>query len=276
MVDYSTLKASVIKTLKPYVKPESYTIDSHMGSGCAGNPPGHPSYFVRSVYNRFGNEPNTGTKEVIEYNGKLYALPDFWEGSKNWNECKAKRDRLYKRLYKALPEDHPRVVAWINATYSHLKHCYRDPYAVKQQDELLIYPVPFYKLKTPRVDFKRWSVEYIIEYCKEIADYNQSVIDYARTIATPDNHKAVIAVREFYPDHVPTDYLIYTPYRMGSWWERESEQPTQYTCKGNDYLGAHPCNKTWCQECGWDSKREFAWRIVAQQVRHFRWMDGLS
>lgn len=251
MIDYSTLNERVIKTLTPYVKPDSYTISSHMGSACAGDPPGYPSYFVRSVYTRFGNSPSKGTSEVIEYKGKLYALPDYWVGSKSWDDYKAKQDRLYKRLYKPLPEDHPRVIAWINATYTHLKNCYYDASAEKREDQLLIYPVPSYKLRSPRVDFKRWSVEYIMEHCKEIAAYNQMVIDHAREVATQDNHKAVIAVREFYPDHMPTNHLKYNPTRMGSWWERESEQPTPETCKGNDYLGKHPCNGSWCQVCGW-------------------------
>lgn len=250
MIDYSTINAGVIKLLTPYVKPDSYTISSHMGSACAGDPPGYPSYFVRSVYNRFGNEPSKGTTEVIECNGRLYALPDFWKGSKSWDEYTAKRDRLYKRLYVALPEDHPRVQAWINATYTHLKHCYHDASA-EGRDQTLIYPVPYYKLKTPRVDFKRWSVEYIMEYCKEIAVYNQMVIDHAMVVATRDNHMAVIKVRKYYPDHMPTNQLIYTPNRVGTWWEREAVQPTPETCEGNDFLGKHPCNGSWCQVCGW-------------------------
>lgn len=251
MIDYSTLNERVIKTLTPYVKPESCTISSHMGSACAGDPPGYPSYFVRSVYTRFGNSPSKGTSAVIEYNGKLYALPDYWAGSKSWDDYSAKRDRLYKRLYKALPEDHPRVVAWINATYAHLKHCYYDASAETQQDQTLIFPVPYYKLRTPRVDFTRWSVEYIMQYCKEIAVYNRMVIDHAMEVATRDNHKAVRAVRESYPDHMPTNQLIYNPMRVGTWYKYESEQPTPETCKGNDFLGKPPCNKTWCQVCGW-------------------------
>lgn len=243
--DFSTINEDALKLLPVYQKPPTYRIDRCAGSGCFGDPPGYPSYFIQSVYTSSGNSPRSGSTHQTLFG---HALPHDW----NWKDDK--REALLKKLWKPLSINHPRTVAWMKATYKYHQHCYqKDPAAEKW--DTIIYPVPDYKLRT-FVDDKRFSEEWRTNELRTVEITNREIIDATRKIATPENHEAVILIRRYYPEHEPNlEWIENPPESPGNWWETLPRQPTPEECPGEwawngSYNNKHPVNGKWCQVCG--------------------------
>jgi hypothetical protein len=219
-MDYSTLNLEELCKLKIYRLPPTYYLQQGSGYGCAGDPPGYPTYFTRSVYTKFGNKPPHGPHLVITYDGQHYIVDDVkWEG-----------------LWKPLPLNHPRVRLWVMSTYRHHQHCYNG-----HGDNMVIYPVSSYQ------DDPRWKDEYREAHRAEVDE------ERARELVTPGNHNAVRIIRAYYPEHEPDLDLIANPpqVNVGSWWETEAEQPSEEKCAETQRWGyRHPFNGSWCQWCG--------------------------
>lgn len=223
--DWSTINLEQLRKLPTYDwSGKGYTLQTDSGNGCAGDPPGFPTYFTQSVYTRHGNNPDRGYSMVIVHNGTAYGVePASWSGT--WEEHQAKRDALMRRLWQPLPLGHPRTQAWIRATFSHHRHCYHAPGFKDWSKDMLIWPggclgqTPFGKIENE--------------------------------VATPENHDGTILVRRYYPEFQPTPELIEAGFNHpGNWWETLRDQPTPANCPGQ-YSHAHPVNGSWCQMCGW-------------------------
>jgi len=236
-----------------YKLPPTYHLQDDPGNGCAFDPPGYPSYFTRSVYTQYGNTPPRGAQEVIAFAGSLRITrhSDDWKKCKGWDSEHAKYEERLRKLWKPLPLDHPRTRAWIAQLYKHFQHCYADYEELEYgRPGTLVYPVPYYKLKIARID-EHWTEEYKQLVRDEAAAYNKMLQERAERIAIPDNHKAVVYIREFYGEYEPElDLIENPPEHPGDWWERLAEKPTPETCPGK-YGYKHPMGTTWCQMCGW-------------------------
>lgn len=206
------------------------------GCGCAGEPPNHPRYFVKPIYTSSGNIPR-------------YGLPQYYLGGNGYTEIEQ-----VDKLFKPLPLESERVQEWIKSLYTHMQHCYRDPDS-QERDNLIIYPVPYYKLKT-FVDDVRFSNEWREAERANVLRTNSEITAYYRKVATVDNHAATIAVRKYYPEFTPSNDLIDNPPKSnGNWWTVLNHRPSPDTCPGESFA-KHPVNGTWCQFCGWHKDGE--------------------
>lgn len=255
--DTSTINLDILKKLKVYEIPSSYRLQADPGNGCFLDAPGYPTYFTRSVYTKAGNTPpyvDGRVHQVIVVGGVAYATARY--GTPEGAE-----DKLLHKLWKPLPIDHPRVRAWMIQVYKHMNHCYQDVERPEYgRPGTLIFPVPAYKLKTPRT-FKvtPGASQAEMDKLKEAMDaelaavnaHNEAERLRAERIATPENHQAVVCIRKFYPEHQPDMALIANPdkfERGGDWWERYAEQPSPEDCPG---IHGHPHDRyEYCQLCG--------------------------
>jgi hypothetical protein len=229
-MDFSTIDIEKLTSLPQWIPVNGTTIQKEPGNGCSGNPPGHPTYFTRNIYNFLGNNLQD-QKMVIYYCDKYYIV-----GKK-----------VLHALWKPLPLDHERTKLWISCTYKHYKNCYN-----KFNGDIIIFPVPYYKLKKYNYD-ERWKEEFIKHHCKEIDEFNNNIIKENEKVAIPENHSAVRFIRKFYPEYQPDLELIKNPpeNNIGLWWETIASQPLEKECAATQRWGfKHPFNKTWCQWCG--------------------------
>lgn len=269
-MDYSTINIEKLKRLPECKLPPTYRLQHESGNGCFGDPPGYPSYFTRSVYTQYGNSPRRGVEEVISCDGKLYTTRHSkdWNGCKDWDEVYAKYQKRLRSIWLPPPEDHPRVQAWEAAVYQHMSHCYVDVERPEyNRPGTLVFPVPDYKLKpilkqeyvkVGGEDRPHWSDEYLEAENHARRQFNADEINRAAAIAIPENHKAVIAIREFYPEHKPILAWIdgtEQPPRTGNWYETEAVRPKPEECKPRSW-GKHPINGSWCQWCGWEAPKD--------------------
>ena len=254
-----TLNIAALEKLRTYELPGSYHLQSDPGNGCAGDPPGYPTYLTRNIYTQYGNSPayrEGRPTMVICHGGKNYVVESYGQSDE-------KREQILHKLWKPLPLDHPRTRAWIIGTYMHFHHCYQDVERPEYgRPGTLIFPVPSYKLKTPK-QFKVTPGATPEEMAKlqeamdaELAAvnaHNEAERLRAERVATPENHKAVLIIRRYYPDYQPEQELIDNPSafeRPGNWWETMDEAPSPENCPGQ-YGHRHPVNNSWCQFCGW-------------------------
>lgn len=251
MSDYSTFNAAEMAKLPEAKIADTCHVSDSMGSGCAGDAPGFPSYFVQHVYTRSGNSPAKGPAAVIRFEGVYRTIERAEVYPKD-----GEREALLMRLWQPLPIDHPRVRAWIESTYAHLRHCYRDEERLEYgRPGTLVYPLPYYKIKHFRDD-PRFNDTWREAEQTRIREENAFEENRARAIATPENHSAVRLIRRFYPEYQPEPDLIENPVaRPGSWWETEAECPKPGACNPRS-CGPHPINGSWCQWCGWVAERE--------------------
>jgi hypothetical protein len=211
-----------------YHLPTNYHLGDE-GCACYLEPPNHPRYFVRTIYAGNGNSPSRP--------------PYYYLWGKGYEELED-----VDTLFEPLPLDHPRVQEWIKAVFGHLKHCYFDERA---EDNMLIYPVPYYKLQRFHDDV-RFSEEWRAKEKLAIEQANKEIQEYAQKIATPDNHQATRTIRKYYPQFVPDQELIDNPPSMvGNWWAKLEVRPTPENCPGEYKMKKHPVNGSWCQFCGW-------------------------
>jgi hypothetical protein len=248
-----TINEKVLAKLPIFKSPPTYRLQRDLGNGCAGDPPGYPSYFTQSVYTQSGNSPSRGEQMVIF--GRVLEDSRDHEQNKSWDETYEKRKKLLRRLWKPLPFDHPRTQAWVSATFSHHNHCYQDDSkSGSWSDKTIIFPVPSYTLRS-FVDDARFSDEWRTKEKASIAQANKEITDHAAKVATPENHSATLIIRRYYPDFQPTEELINNPTSEANWWERLHTCPKPEDCPGQ-YGTPHPVNGKWCQMCGWHEKEE--------------------
>lgn len=92
------------KVWRNYTLPPTYKL-GNAGCGCFLEPPDHPSYFVKSIYTRYGNSPPRPPYYYLNGNG--------YENLEDINH-----------LFKPLPYDSPRVKAWEEYCYKYFHDCY--------------------------------------------------------------------------------------------------------------------------------------------------------
>ena len=239
-MDYSTIDLSLLRSLEVYQVPPGYYLQKGSGNGCAGDPPGCPTYFTRSIYTSSGNNPSHSSPQVvITFEGVHYVVCD----KRGYDHHK----ELLSKLYAPLPIDHVRTRLWILGTYKHQHHCYNG-----WGDDMVIYPVPDWQKKTYKDDH-RWHEQYRQAAKAEVAAFNQQLEDKCKALADPTNHNAVRLIRGYYPSYEPELGLIHSvpSKHVGQWWETEAMQPSEEDCASTQRWGnKHPFNSTWCQWCG--------------------------
>lgn len=250
-MDLSTIDLEKLHRLPIWESPGGkWSVSQSPGMGCYGDPPGYPSYFLRAVY--FGG--NTSHRKdapdvVIADETGAYRIVRRVDTTELWDE------RL-RSLWIPLPMEHERTQLWIRATYRHLKHCYRDDgHAVTERNDngLLIYPLPYYRLRTFEDD-PRFSDAWRNAERQAVEAHNADVTARAAQVAIPDNHAAVRVIRKFYPEHAPDLSLIADPGMEleGDWWETEAQRPSIDECRPRNgrNFGADDHATQWCQWCG--------------------------
>lgn len=246
-IDLSTINLNELHKLPVYVKPPSYDIDRSMGSCCAGDPPGYPSYFLQHVYTKHGNSPVKGATMLIQ--GRIVETAD---------QSYEKLVPKLRKLWNPLPYNHPRVRAWIVERYRHLKNCYMHLDYVNKSGEmetLTMYSEHF-RMKTFHDD-PRFSDEWRVKAQAEVEAWNTEMRSKWEAIAKPGNHMAYLIIRSFYPEHEPDVELIENAPECseGDWWEVYDHKPSPEECPGTARWGRsgrpHPVNNSWCQMCGW-------------------------
>jgi len=253
-MDFSTINLDVLRTLPTYTLPSTQHLQTDPGNGCAGDPPGYPTYFTRAVYTAHGDTPNRGPSMVIRHEGALYVVERAeWAKGDTWEARRAHYEELMRRLWLSPFYGSARVRAWIEETYRHFAHCYRDDAGLvtdARDNGVVIFPVPSYKLRA-FVDDPRFSTEWRMRERTAIDQYNAELLAHTMDVCTPENHVAYRRIAKFYPEHKPDRRLIdFPPERVGGmWWETEATQPTPENCRPRS-MGKHPLNGTWCQWCG--------------------------
>lgn len=224
--DYSTIDLAILKRMGQYSLPNGKQLSSSWGAGCFMDPPGYPTYFLRSVYTRSGNNPEAGPTEVFDYFGALYVTrrAEDWKhipvGTDVWDYIQEQHADLMRNLWNPLPIDHQRVQFWIRRTMSYFRNCYS-----KDGDD-------------------------------------RNVSNMVR-FGPPDYHLGYICVKYFYPD-VTIEIVSLensgaygrNTLGIGDWIEREAVQPTPDRCwptngRMDDSGWCHAQNGSWCQYCGW-------------------------
>jgi hypothetical protein len=265
MADISTLKLDRLQRLPQL--PGGMGVNTQMGSGCFLEPPGHPSYFMRSV----GGDCRA---YVISIGDGVYIVDgETYNGGwkdVNWVKYGAPKDRQERLnwLYSPLPVDHPRVRAWIEQLYRHQRNCYR----IEGEKDFVVFPTQshdFIKmgLFVPEPSGREAKLEggifdHLSEETKEryrvtqaglMAEAQETVkikreaFNAERAKAcTPDRHLAVLSVRKFYPEYQPELDLINAEQgaRPADWW-------TVLATKPDPCPMAHkPHMRFVCQYCG--------------------------
>lgn len=267
-----------IRKLPIYKLPPSYRL-GEPGMGCAGDPPGYLSYYMRPIYNQYGNSPSNAPDSVVLLNGVIRIVGDSRKSKGGtWDEYQAGVEKLVRSLYKPLPFEHPRVQAWLAATFAHHGKHYQYPVETGEKEfgrqATFFFPLQSfargYKYERRHEVFKdrpelsdAWrekeraaivAINEAIDLENEtIRKQNQALSDSLKEMATVDNHVAVRIVRQYYPD-APVEALETLienrPKSDGTWYETLPERPTPETCPGA-YGRKHPMNGSWCQVCGW-------------------------
>jgi len=245
--DTSTIDRDVLNRLPLYQPRPTWRVDRHQGAACAGDAPGFPSYFIQHVYTQYGNSPRTNGKapqavilgHVIETESTPYEKV---------------RELLFK-LWKPLPYEHPRVRAWVENTYRHMKGGYYSPDILENGKPKMLFGPKYgfgeFQLKSFKDD-ERFSDEWREKEKAVIDQYNKEIMERWAKIEIPENYAATQYVKSFYPEHeYDADLVKNPPTTVSNWWERLPEQPTAENCPGDRSLGwKHPANNTWCQCCG--------------------------
>lgn len=259
--DTSTIDTGKLNKLPLFANPANRTLQRDTGNGCAGDPPGYPSYFTQSVYTPSGNQPGKGATMII-----LGRIIQTAEGDYE------KEKKVLRSLWKPLPLEHPRTQAWIKATFVHHAHCYhvpgRENLPFHDDGRLLIWPggclgkTPFGTIKDLAFEteyarkhesYDKWADEQKNLFEAEIVMNNARIKSECEAVATPENATATGIIRQYYPEFNPTPDLFSDGLESpGNWWEVMSAAPSPENCPGQ-YGHAHPVNGSWCQMCGWHS-----------------------
>ena len=246
-IDTSTLNLPAIRRLKTYHLPPTYRLGGY-GSACYLDAPGFPSYMVQGVYNKFGGTPMGAPGHVLNVENTLYVMEPLRREVGSWDDHWAAYRKLLHSLWIPLPLEHERVQLWMAHVYQHFSHCYRDSERLEHDKPgTLVFPLPDYALKQPKVlSIPATSTD---EEIAQIRDSQRlenelaralNTIEHTRAvrIAIPENHQAVLSIREFYPEHEPNLGWIICPPRLpqADWWETSAECPTPETCTPRNSL----------------------------------------
>jgi hypothetical protein len=252
-IDTTTINRAKLESLPLAVIPRTYQQQSGMGNGCAGDPPGFPSYFTRHVYTEHGNSPSNPKSIDMTILGRVLARV---------RDNPESLTRRLRALWSPLPLDHPRTVAWIRDRYRHLARCYSVPDRLEYGRPKTLCAGSFGDFAHKTFDDDpRFSDDWRAKERAAVDAYNRDVdAEWAR-IAVPGNHCAVRAIREFYPDYAPDLELIAHPPTEveGDWWAVYASRPSPEDCPGmlarwgrvGGHTVTHPLNGNWCQVCGW-------------------------
>lgn len=272
--DYSTLNLDVLrrqpKVTRVALGSKCYQLQRDPGNGCYGDPPGYPTYFTRSVYTSKGHTPRGFCAQVIvdpEDPDTFWSTEMLWGKGDTWEIVRARHKELMRELYKPLPVDHSRVLAWAISCAVRGLHCYVDPQkpADKRRNisELVLWPVPYYQLRHFHDD-SRFSDEWRNKEKASIDQANSEILAAARLVAVVENASLLYDLHEVYPDITPDTALAegMTPRKLlenppdrhsGDWWERHALRPTPDSCCPPSWLGRHRTDG-WCQFCGYESQ----------------------
>jgi hypothetical protein len=234
-----------MKTKEPKLK---YRLSDHAGAGCAMCPPDHPRYYVRSVYTVGGNSFNYEN------------APQYFLEGKGWFTELEDVDKFFKPL----PLEHPRTRAWIKHLYSHMAHCYADETRQEYgRPATLVFPpnefelihAGLFKINREDSDFKNCVTDQCFNVShRKREEERKAKMEEWRKIAVPENHLAVRAIREYYPDYQPEIELIENPPKLrGNWYERAQTRPDADKCPGDISVRLPHNARGWCQYCGRDS-----------------------
>jgi hypothetical protein len=249
-MDWSTINLPLLHRLPVWKSSgTNWSVSDHPGMGCFGDPPGYPSYFLRPVYiggNRSSHR-NGAPEVVITEGGEHRVVMSVGQHHESLAT-------LTRKLWIPLPYGHERVKLWIRATYRHLRHCYRDDAGIvaeKNDNGMIVYPVPYYKLRVFQDD-PRFSEAWRHAERRAVDTFNADVRERSARVATPDNHCAVRVIRKFYPEHAADLDLIsdVTVDHEGDWWETEAARPGIGDCRPRNGIGATDHAIQWCQWCG--------------------------
>jgi hypothetical protein len=280
MIDLGTLNKGKIQMfptslLTAGTSAQGSHVSTQKGMGCFMDPPGYPTYFLRSCYDRTGNTPDHMPQAVITEFGQTHVvIPSAnvaWKGVKDWDEYRAKWDEVIRSLWVPLPYEHPRVQAWILAVYAYFRHGYVDPATGDASaSNLIFWPSKNVFLKVGNdawqfaAKFTYYDFElgmdrraYLVKKWKDnkarrkaAGKANAALLQRVKEIAAdPRNYRAFQYVQQFYPEHdEPRMDLLKNPPSWGKggtgdWWEIYEAVP-------------NPCPKShqnaeWCQLCGW-------------------------
>lgn len=133
------------------VAPSTAVLGSFVGMGCYLDPPGYPSYLLRSAtwYKRGQEQDET----VLPVDGKNYIIP--------YNT----REETLRSLYDPLPFEHPDVQEWVAAGHRQSKHCYwgtpelLKALGQKPSEKLVVFPLADYKYVHVGLYVSRPSIE---------------------------------------------------------------------------------------------------------------------
>lgn len=251
-IDTSTIDQDALRKLPVFEPNANWHLSKHLGSACSGEPPGHPSYFVQSVYARDGNEPRGKDAPISVICGHVLERNSSPVGH---------REAIYKRLYRPLPMDSDRVALWIEATLQHFACAYYHPTEQEYgRPKMIFYPVSPMGLPEVKRTFRddpRFGDEWRTAEKARIAEENAYVqrvndeyIAGIKKIATLENHVATQIIREYYPEFTPTQEQIDSPRTQfqTEWPYRYEHQPSADECPG--HLGVRHGDGDGCRMCG--------------------------
>jgi len=108
MLDYTTINLELLRQQPIYRVNPRYRFQSTPGNACFGASPGHPSYFTWEVFNRYGSAATL--REEID---SSRVITDPEDRRLHYIVL----DEELEQFWKPLPEEHPRVQAWIQTVY---------------------------------------------------------------------------------------------------------------------------------------------------------------
>lgn len=238
-LDTSTIDSEALAGFPALRLPTHYSLGS-MGMGCFLEPPGHPSYFIQPVYTPAGHNPRRKGYPRVVLSGRV--LQKVGDGSI--------LPALMNGLWRRLPYDHPRVLAWIESMYHH----YRGAYDDKGER---VFRFQYNDRKRTFEDHPGFRESWRKKERAAIAAYNEEVDLEWRRVAVPENLSVVRLVRNHYPEHQPRLDLLDARdgFPPPGWWSVLSARPAPSECPGMvgqvSTFWRHPVNGTWCQVCGW-------------------------
>ncbi len=94
--------------------PRLHLSDS-LGAACFMDAPGYPSYFLRSVYTRKGDTPDSGPALVLDLGslGIFVVVWADWQSGDTWEGRQARLTALFRSIWAPLPLNHERTRAWV-------------------------------------------------------------------------------------------------------------------------------------------------------------------
>jgi len=259
MINYETINIYKLKQLDTYKLPKTYELQDILISAHRGIihvPPGYPDFFIQKIHPESGGEVRKGSpNRVISYGGHLYVVGTNLGYDLSYfkrEEVKAKNVIALRDIYKSLPIDHPRTVAWLHHLYSNYRSKYFIPgnnietkevnpeiklfaeWDNTNQEYQFKYSLDIRKYKGYEIDpkYQNMSKEWLEITCKEVELYNRDLNNIVAKYVNPSNMVATRYVREFYPDFTPSqEFLDNIPEFGGIWWTLLDHQPTPETCR---------------------------------------------